>query len=620
MYLEKLAKFGLPEFLASIFSSRPPSPMKDLQKTDDFVSFTQIDNLIAENMLVSEPDFPIFKTGNGQKIDIDQEKIDNALKLFIENDDFENILPSKKPEILEKDVIFLKNNSNNIKNDDGFIGKTPLFNDNKGERGGFTGFQTAKGGILNIKEQNLKEAEKWLSDEKEQSFMDKNTKKIPIINKNNLKEPIFSNNIKNNDRKNENNGFSGFQTGKGGVLNIKEQNLKKAELLLSEEKEYLKPKILKTNEKKPEFKEKVQIDQGFQGFKTAKGQIIDIDDKRLEIIEKSLFSEENEEKPRKNIEKITKNEVFSGFQTAKGNSILVDEKNMKEAEILLEEKSEKTEKNQKKSDIFDKKPEKSLHQKVIPKENEKKPDIFEKKLETPLFPKKNGKITEKIRFLDFKNKKTSPKKQENLQKQRKTLAKSSERLKISRPTSKMLYTGDRSHKNLSFFDKVSNKPLKSKEKELKKQKRNIEEFETEQEIMSFSRKKTNAFRKELDFNNFQKSPNLIFSLQAKNLINNIISVKKTVKLNDLMVVKIENANRNFEINENQAGSYNFICDCVTFSQSSNEKCLCNGKLIITNEFFFRFLNEKFPKIAMSEVKKISKGDLLIRLELGQASL
>ena len=88
MYLEKLAKFGLPEFLASIFSSRPPSPMKDLQKTDDFVSFTQIDNLIAENMLVSEPDFPIFKTGNGQKIDIDQEKIDNALKLFIENDDF----------------------------------------------------------------------------------------------------------------------------------------------------------------------------------------------------------------------------------------------------------------------------------------------------------------------------------------------------------------------------------------------------------------------------------------------------------------------------------------------------------------------------------------------------
>ena len=49
MYLSSFDKFGLSEFLQAIFSSRPASPEKDPTKSEDYVSFTQIDNLIAEN-------------------------------------------------------------------------------------------------------------------------------------------------------------------------------------------------------------------------------------------------------------------------------------------------------------------------------------------------------------------------------------------------------------------------------------------------------------------------------------------------------------------------------------------------------------------------------------------
>ena len=694
MYLSSFDKFGLSEFLQAIFSSRPASPEKDPTKSEDYVSFTQIDNLIAENFKNDNNtrEMSGFKNGNGEKIQIDQDKISQALKLFMDKEDFD-FLPSDKKSSPKKNSKSEKKTKNLTEKNEFFEDFKKLdvfFHDvkEKEKELEFVGFQTAKGGILDINQKNLKKAEKLFAEAKEPEI----TKIQPQNNQDNGLKKKTETNF---------NDFKGFQTAKGGVLNIREQNLKKAEKLLFDENEENKfneinenIKILEKNQKpaklidkklnipmqfdqnKPmknspnfhvnltekieifsenkenfnknkeknqklhEIKETCQNNQEeFQGFKTAKGQTLQVDEKKLLAAELMLSAEKNDGS---NLEEITKknekklnlkdpnndNTGFFGFQTAKGGSITLDQSKLKLAEKLFEDKVEndkkKIEKKQEKllhprpgveEEKRTEKNEKILHPKSNNTKNQKNSDIFlENKGKSILNNDENSKENlnkiiektpnvsgkcQKYRFLDFRNKNSSPRLLENGERM---IVKSSEKLRIPKPTSKKLYTVGRIVSS-AFF---SEKPFLKKPAGSPNKKRTIEAFENDEEVICLSTKRSDILIKNHEINLFgkdlQKSPNLIFSLQAKNMLKILNSVKKAVKLSDLSIVQPQNANKNFEMSEFQALNYNFICDCVTFSQNCSEKCMCGGKLIIPSEFFSRLLAEKFPKIKASEVK------------------
>ena len=456
----------------------------------------------------------------------------------------------------------------------------------KPEELSFMGFQTGKGQKLKIDPTHMEKAFKLLEEtdpfqnqnefadfqkqtlEKTQPFLNEihqNSLNFPnfhtakgnliIIDEKQVKEAekrFFSEKEENSFGVCEEPFMKGFQTGKGNLIKIDEKKLKAAEKLYFTEKE--------------ESSFVVCEDSFVNGFQTAKGNLIKIDENKVKSAEILLFSQKNQKK--KNSETTS----FANFQTAKGNLIKIDEKNLKEAEkMMINDKTEE-----------------------IPfKIQEKKP-----KKQMLLLPNKiNGSYV-----LDFTNKKSKKKLlyHENnqdlsnkAQQQKKKLAKSTEKMKIFKPTSKRIYSMRKSLKFTKFMENA-----------ITCQKRTFEDFTNEQNPSEIEKTIKNTKKSSLEKNSIEKevkSPNSVFSLTAKTVISCFTPTKKLILLKELTIVNGKNTNSAFEINETAAGNHNFICDCVTYSQTSNEKCLCNGKLIINSESFRKFLQEKFPKITISEV-------------------
>lgn len=613
MYLEKFEKFGIKQFLFDIFSSQTSIINQVLSQVpqsqaDDYISFTQIDNLIEESLQFDPPpttDFLGFQTGKGKKIEIDNKEIEKALKLFDDKED------------IKIDKIFFepnKNNNNNnnlqksIRNSNILYGST----------------QNNKVNSFGLKE--IKETDEKILDHEKNCSISKEISSstfsiFPILKE--AKETGYLET--SNEKQLDNMNFPGFQTARGNIMKIDEKKLKNAERLFNEEE---KPKLGFIH---TEF-------EAFSGFQTAKGASIEINAKKLNEAEEFFKEKENplqmKKIERKSSFNPTKLEAFSGFQTAKGTSIEINERKLNEAENLFKEK----ENHFQGKENYRKKPEKNL---LFPKKKtpetlllhnnkKEKPEnsiIYnnkqvnpenlllsnnKKNFETRNFEKLSIKKTpSKTLFLDFKNKKKKIENQKEMENNQfllnkadsgishsKIFTKSSEKLKISKPTSKRIVS-EQSQK-FSFFN--------NKKPEIYIKKRSFEDFIEENKMIVSPQicQKPSTKQKKSDKINeiLTKSPNLIFNLETKGILSLMNKSKTPIKLTSLSIIPVLNANKEFEINETSAGNFNFICECMNLSQINTEKCLCKGKFLINFDWFHKFLEEKFEKMNITQVKYI----------------
>ena len=749
MYIEKFEKFGLQQFLEDIFSSQKSS--KSIKKSqdhqsDDFVSFTQVDNLIEETMRKSpeNPEFQGFLTGKGQKLQIDSSKLENASKLFekddstliepssfisikainsqnnakihekmseptcissfqtIKHDNSKNLKKMSEPTVFSRiktnfnENPVLKNNKDFSDDDKNFV---PAINkQNINEFSSFAGFQTAKGNQIKINDKKLKDAEKmlFLEDEEEFTFFpgkfnaeepsdfknfqpnnvqnhekksnfkvfqtfkdnqvlndndekkpkhieqpdfkgfqtakgniiiideiklkdaeklltfnDKN-EKFSLIQENNKKPSKFINSPSNLAKVKEKFSFEGFQTAKGNLMTVNMKNIQEAEILLKDNEFSSKDKNekhIKTSENvknplilnSPAFifdKQKGKTTPSFEGFQTGNGNIIKINEKKFQEAENLLRDNDNSLTNEVNpLKKETKMSFFEGFQTAKGNTIQINEKKVQEAEVLLKDNELSFSTNNEKSSNFP--------------VNIKKTQINENKGKNLL----SKRSPEKHRFLDFKNKKLhrikekSPENNQNinnlLTQNKRNMTKSSEKLKVTKGTSKKILT-EKSTRIFSSFNKTLDFSNKMKKPENSQKKRSFEKFIDsceKNDLSLLELQKTTSKSKICSTipENTIKTPNSVFSFQSKSFLSKSNQKQSLINLKDLQIIPDKEANKAWDIQEIAAVSYNFICDCVSFSQNSCDKCICNGKFIITNEFFHRFLQEKFQKVQIKEV-------------------
>lgn len=500
-------------------------------------------------------------------------------------------------------------------------------------------------------------------------------------------DKLFEEEININEQQN-NEGFIGFQTGKGQKIHIDSKKVEKALNFFDEKDLKIDDEVVffekdKTNEN--------TNTETFLGFKTANGGKIAIDDKCLKKAE-SIFDFENDKeniimnKPKdlpefseikkpllKNKEKkkerillpSIKNtslenektntfnfEGFNGFQTAKGNQIIIDNSKIKEAEKIFLDSDDKTDKiknNEKKffEDKIDKKPINTIESvskkndrnnlmiqntgnnkkmnELTHHNNENKKKNVQNANDSSFIKGKFIKSTEKPLFLDFKNKKFKPSKQKdspekyknisasttsfiNVSKNQKNLVKSTEKFNLINPISKRilseksekLYSGNINHEHFIRKGISTKKGIKRDFSNFKNASFSEKPLELK---LNFNHNFTNKANEE---SKNKKEPNQIFNLQAKYLKTVLDKNTIKVQLKDLSIVPDQNANHSFEINETTAINHTFICECMNFSQNSCEKCLCNGKLILTTDFFQKHLQEKFPKIQISEVYTLFK--------------
>ncbi|XP_066287790.1 breast cancer type 2 susceptibility protein homolog [Branchiostoma lanceolatum] len=242
------------------------------------------------------PKFQGFTTGRGQKIEVSKKSLQFAKEMWKEAEPIVNHPAEsamKRQECSEKSTTK------------------------------YGGFQTAGGQRIDVSEEALQKAKALFSDDTSLTEND-SCKKSSHTNQEQL----------NNDAK-----FKGFQTARGQKIEVSEDALKKARVLLSDDvtEGIQGPKMERAQDANTSI---------FRGFQTAGGQKIEVSKDALQKarallsddVTEEISGQEELQVPKKmKSAKDTNTSMFGGFQTAGGQQIEVSEEALQEARARLSE-------------------------------------------------------------------------------------------------------------------------------------------------------------------------------------------------------------------------------------------------------------------------------------------